>query len=49
MALQYTSIEGNAATTLIAKRSVSNTVTGGYDVTLTAEKMSTISLCNTFL
>lgn len=47
MALQYTVIEGNTATTLIAKRSILNTVTGGYDMTLTAEKMITISLCNT--
>ena len=47
MALQYTLIEGNAITTLIAKRSVLNTTTGKYDRTFNAGGMRIISLCNT--
>ena len=47
MALQYTLIEGNTATTLIAKRSVLNTLTGKYDRTFNANGMRTMSLCNT--
>ena len=46
MALQYTSITGNTAQTLIAKRNVENATTGKIDRTFNASGISYMSICN---
>ena len=46
MALQYTSITGNTAQTLIAKQTVLNDTTGKYDRIFKSSLISYMSICN---
>lgn len=46
MALQYRNITGGSEQVLVAKRNVSNTTTGGVDITFDSRKIKNIILCN---